>query len=303
MGRHSTDSDDAKIGKSSIKRDDGDSGPGSDSDLDEEEYIVEKVLKMRTIKKGKIEYFLKWKGYPHTQNTWEPAEHLDCPELIAAFLAEQKEKNKHAASPSRTDENSKRKRSSSTSGNTNHNHNSHDNSHHNNHHNTNNNKNDTAKIANSNATTTTNTNTAAVNTPSADTPSTNNPSTNNPSTNNPSANTPSPNITNTSITTNNNKSKSDGDEKNNNTSSTKRPRIEYEQTGYARGLQPDAFLGATDIYDEELMFLVKWQGVSKAELVPSRIVNKESPQMVIKFYEERLTWNAKNNSLNDNKKA
>lgn len=46
-------------------------------------------------------------------------------------------------------------------------------------------------------------------------------------------------------------------------------------------------------------FRVKWQGLSKAELVPSRIVNKESPQLVIKFYEERLTWN----SLNNNKKS
>ncbi|CAF4775138.1 unnamed protein product, partial [Rotaria socialis] len=164
MGRHSTDSDDEKIGNSSIKRDDGDSGPGSDSDLDEEEYIVEKILKMRTIKKGKVEYFLKWKGYPHTQNTWEPAEHLDCPELIAAFLAEQKEKDKREASSSRTDENSNRKRSSSTSGSNNHNHNSHHNSHHNNHHNSNNNNNDTAKTANSNATTTNNANTPSANT-------------------------------------------------------------------------------------------------------------------------------------------
>jgi hypothetical protein len=37
---------------------------------------------------------------------------------------------------------------------------------------------------------------------------------------------------------------------------------------------------------------VKWEGVSKPELVPSRIVNKESAQLVIKFYEERLTWNS-----------
>ncbi|CAF4629462.1 unnamed protein product, partial [Rotaria socialis] len=169
----------------------------------------------------------------------------------------------------------------------------HHNSHHNNHHNSNNNNNDTAKTANSNATTTNNANTPSANTASANTASANTAS----------ANTPSANIINTNITTNNNKSNSDGDKNNNNTSSAKRPRIEYEQTGYARGLQPDAFLGATDIYDEELMFLVKWQGVSKAELVPSRIVNKESPQMVIKFYEERLTWNATNNSLHDNKKA
>ena len=46
------------------------------------------------------------------------------------------------------------------------------------------------------------------------------------------------------------------DEVNNNTTSpTKRPRIELEQTGYHRGLAPETLMGATDIYDGELMFL------------------------------------------------
>lgn len=40
-----------------------------------------------------------------------------------------------------------------------------------------------------------------------------------------------------------------------NTSSTKRPRVDYDQTGYARGLAPEMLMGATDIYDGELMFL------------------------------------------------
>jgi chromobox protein 1/chromobox protein 5 len=50
-------------------------------------------------------------------------------------------------------------------------------------------------------------------------------------------------------------------------------------------------------------FRVKWKGVSKPELVPSRIVNKQSAQLVIKFYEDRLTWNSANSSNNDNKKV
>lgn len=44
-------------------------------------------------------------------------------------------------------------------------------------------------------------------------------------------------------------------EVNNNSTSTKRSRIEYEQTGYNRGLVPEMLMGATDIYDGELMFL------------------------------------------------
>jgi len=197
MGR---DLSDDKDEKSSEKQ--ATNASNSDSeDLDEEEFIVEKILKMRTTKKGKVQYLLKWKGFSDSENTWEPAENLECPELIAAFMAEQKEKQQASISNG--------KRSHSTNNNT--------------------------------------------------------------------------------------------DEVNNNTSPTKRPRIELEQTGYNRGLVPEMLMGATDIYDGELMFLVKWKGVSKPELVPSRIVNKQSAQLVIKFYEDRLTWNSTTTSNNNNK--
>jgi len=191
MGPSLTDKDEKAATK--------ESNSDSDSNLDEEEFIVEKILKMRTTKKGKVQYLLKWKGFPDSENTWEPAENLECPDLIAAFMAEQKEKQQTPVS------NGKRSQS------------------------------------------------------------------------------------------NNNTSED------NNTSSTKRPRVEYEQTGYNRGLVPEMLMGATDIYDGELMFLVKWKGVSKPELVPSRIVNKQSAQLVIKFYEDRLTWNSSNTT--NNKKA
>lgn len=50
-------------------------------------------------------------------------------------------------------------------------------------------------------------------------------------------------------------SNSSASESTKDTPSTKRPRIELDQTGYARGLVPEMLMGATDIYDGELMFL------------------------------------------------
>ncbi|CAF0725171.1 unnamed protein product [Adineta steineri] len=211
MGRNPIDDDDDKVEKSSEKGATNISDSDTNSDVEEDEYIVEKVLEMRTTKKGKVQYLLKWKGFSHNENTWEPAEHLECPELVAAFMADQKEKQQQQqASTSKTNETSNGKRSHSSSSS----HNKHDNT--------------------------------------------------------------------------------DDDKNNNNNSKKKRPRIEFDDTGYGRGLTPDTLMGATDIYDGELMFLVKWQGVHKPELVPSRIVNKQSPQLVIKFYEDRLTWNSTN---------
>jgi hypothetical protein len=38
-------------------------------------YTVEKIISKRKTQHGS-EYLVKWKNYPHYQNTWEPAKNL-----------------------------------------------------------------------------------------------------------------------------------------------------------------------------------------------------------------------------------
>ena len=69
-----------------------------DEEEEEEEYVVEKILKHKLNKNNEILYFLKWKGYPLEDNTWEPASNLNCPELIEQYEKECKEKKRKSYS-------------------------------------------------------------------------------------------------------------------------------------------------------------------------------------------------------------
>nr|XP_041631361.1 chromobox protein homolog 1-like [Drosophila kikkawai] len=54
-------------------------------------------------------------------------------------------------------------------------------------------------------------------------------------------------------------------------------------------LEPLRILGATDA-SGEIEFLIQWKGSDRADLVPAKEANLKWPQMVIKFYEERVTF-------------
>jgi len=169
----------------------------AEEEEEEEEFTVEKVVDSR-MRGGKKEYLLKWKGYPDSENTWEPEENLDCPDLISGY--EDKKKKREAEKGV--------KRKSTTNGA----------------------KEDQAKK----------------------------------------------------------KKKEDANDN--------KPR------GFERGLTPERIIGATDS-SGELMFLMKWNGSDEADLVPARQANVRCPQIVIAFYEERLTWHTHNDNEDDDKKG
>ncbi|PFX32446.1 heterochromatin protein 1-like [Stylophora pistillata] len=189
--------------------------------VDEEVYEVEKVVDKR-IHKGKVEYLLKWKGYPSSENTWEHEDSLDCSELLQEY-EKNRARERHEAAVKK-EKKEKRKEPSDI------------------------------KIE---------------------------------------GKTKRQKLSETAVGGKKERSCLPASESNDATE---------EETGreddldpLAEGWEASDILGATDV-EGKVHFLIKWKDSDRADLIPSTIANKRWPQIVIKFYEDRVTWTQTNDN-------
>lgn len=244
-----------------------DAGSNSEGEGQEEEYSVEKILNKR-VTKGKVEYYLKWKGYNEEDNTWEPEENLDCEELIKEF--EEKLQKKEKAKKERSKEQSKdQQKDASERG---------------------------RKRTLSNSTIASATSDAG---PSKERKRGTPPKRGGSKTVEKVDKTDKfdkpddenedevENDDEENIIEENDIAENSLDNSNDSNMTANDPVSVLRNSSR----EPESIIGATDS-SGQLMFLLKWKGIEEADLIPAKEANLMCPQVVIKFYEERLTWHA-----------
>ncbi len=67
------------------------SRPPPDHINDQEQYEVETIRSHRCHgKKKQLQYLIKWAGYPESDNTWEPVDYIQAPQLVKEYERHQK---------------------------------------------------------------------------------------------------------------------------------------------------------------------------------------------------------------------
>ncbi|XP_030761403.1 chromobox protein homolog 5-like [Sitophilus oryzae] len=250
-----------------------------DSSESEEEYSVEKIIDRRVVK-GKVEYFLKWKGYSDEDNTWEPEENLDCPDLIEEF---EKNRKLNLAKASKDKKRSRRDSDESEESTT-----SHD-------------KSEKKKKR-----------TKSPSPESDDEPKTRKSRGDNSDDEKKKDDSDAEEKSKTKKKRSDSKpqSKKDDDKrklkedaekdseeevtskdkkKKKGDSKDRLSKGSSKKSGFDRGLDAEKIIGASDSTGQ-LMFLMKWKGTDETDLVAAKEANVKCPQVVIQFYEERIAW-------------
>ncbi|XP_051167747.1 uncharacterized protein LOC127285663 [Leptopilina boulardi] len=98
----------SKQGKKSskkVKKDEETKGTeeeGDDNDNEDKEFEVEKIIEVHFKKNKSREFLIRWKGFSSSDDTWEPEENLNCPELIEKFMEKVEKAKKTEARELRT---------------------------------------------------------------------------------------------------------------------------------------------------------------------------------------------------------
>lgn len=61
--------------------------PESDDDEKEQDWEVEKIIDVRYNEDGTKDFQIRWKGCDPTQDTWEPEDNVNSPDLIEEFMS------------------------------------------------------------------------------------------------------------------------------------------------------------------------------------------------------------------------
>jgi len=217
----------------------------------------------------KIEYFLKWKGYESSQNTWEPRENLDCAELIADFESQRKkeEPKEEVRKPKHSQKKKRRNSNSSNDGST-----------------VSSKKDESSKDSSKKRKADSEEKDKSLKEKNKEKEKEKEKEKKEEKTKKEE-----PRRNKDPLDSLNDSKKSD-DENDKEKDKKEKSGDKLDKTSpFDNGLEADKIIGATDI-NGSLAFLVQWKNSNKAMLIPNKLARSKIPQLVIDFYEQRLAW-------------